>query len=257
MLRKFYKFEHTIFSMDTDILEDLGLTRSEVKTYVTLLELGVSSAGKIIQQSRQQNSAVHRSLKSLVQRGLVSYIMKGKHKLYSATEPEYFLKFIDEKKNRFESLLPKLKEKQKQQKEKTQTSMFVGKKGILEVYKKLLSVSGKEMITFGGSKETSDFMGLTLWMNIYRKRIANKLPLRHLASDEVKDTIADFTKMNLTTIRFLPKEHFSQFQETAIVGDYVAISVFADEGYSILIHNKRVADGYRKNFEMLWKQAKK
>ena len=242
--------------MNISILEDLGLTRSEIKTYICLLELGMSQAGKIIQQSNQQNSAVHRALKSLIQRGLVSYILQGKHKTYVATEPEYFLKFIEEKKNRFESILPELKQKQLTQSKETQTSMFRGKKGINEVYKKLISISAIEMITFGGSKETSDFMGLTWWMNIYQKRIANKLKLRHLASDEVLPYIKPFAKMKLTKIKVLPKEHFSQYQETAIVGDYVAITVFADEGYSILIHNKQVADGYKKNFEMLWKQAK-
>ncbi len=33
-------------------------------------------------------------------------------------------------------------------------------------------------------------------------------------------------------------------------------SIFAEEGYCILIHNRDVAEGYRKNFEMMWNLAK-
>tara|TARA_Y100000310_G_C20607984_1_gene776531 strand:- start:1186 stop:1350 length:165 start_codon:yes stop_codon:yes gene_type:complete len=50
---------------------------------------------------------------------------------------------------------------------------------------------------------------------------------------------------------------FAQFQETVIVGDIVAINVFSEDGYGFLIEDNQVADGYRKYFELLWKEAKK
>ncbi len=61
--------------------------------------------------------------------------------------------------------------------------------------------------------------------------------------------------MPFTKIRFLAKE-FAQFQETVIVGDLVAINIFTENPYGILIKDKAVADGYRKQFEILWKKAK-
>lgn len=242
--------------MDKSILEDLGLSQSEIKSYVALLELGTSSAGVIIEKSMLQHSVVHRALNTLIEKGLVSFIYQGKHRIYTATEPEYFLKFIDNKRKRFETILPELKQKQNIEKKQTKTSMYKGKKGIAEVYSQLTSLSG-ELLTFGGSKETTDFMGLTWWKGMHNTRVANGVPCRHIASDEVLPYIESFLKKKLTSMKFLPQETFGQYQETAIIHDYVAISVFADEGYSILIHNAAVADGYRKNFEMLWKIAKK
>jgi len=242
--------------MDIEILEDLGLTPSEIKVYVMLLEWRTTHAGKIIEETKLQSSVTHRALLSLIKKGLVSYIQQGKHRVYSATEPEYFLQYIDVKKKRFEKLLPELKKKRMIQKEETETSMYKGKKGISEAYYKIISQSAEEFLTFGGSKDTTDFMGLTWWKNMYAKRIANKLSQRHIASDEVFPYIRPFLKMKLTKMRFLPKEEFGQYQETAIIGDYVAITIFADEGYCILIHNRNVADGYRKNFEMMWNIAK-
>ncbi|HLC72391.1 MAG TPA: helix-turn-helix domain-containing protein [Candidatus Nanoarchaeia archaeon] len=242
--------------MEFEILEDLGLTNAEIKVYVQLLELGISSAKNIIYKSKLQNSVVHRALNSLIEKGLIHYILKGKHKVYTATEPEYFFTYMEDKKKQFEAVFPKLKQKQLSQKKETQTSMFKGKKGISEVYYKLISQSKGEFLTFGGSKETTGFMGLTWWKNMYLNRIKNKLHQRHIASTEVLPYIYPFLKMKLTKMRFIPKEQFSQYQETAIIDDYVAITIFADEGYCILIHNKDAADGYRKNFEMMWNLAR-
>ena len=62
--------------MDTSILEDLGLTQAEIKVYIALLELGSSSAGQILEKSGLQNSVVHRALNSLIEKGLISYILE-------------------------------------------------------------------------------------------------------------------------------------------------------------------------------------
>jgi len=242
--------------MDYSILEDLGLSKSEITTYTTLLKIGTSSAKDIIYKSGLQSSVVHRALNSMIERGLIGYVLKGKHKVYSATDPEHFLRFIDEKRKRFETLLPELKKAQQSQRKGAQTSMYKGKRGISEVYSRLTALSGEELLTFGGSRETTDFMGLAWWKRMHVARVANKVRNRHIASAEVLPYIGFFLKLRLTGMRFLPKESFSQYQETAIIGDYVAISIFADEGYCVLIQNADVAEGYRKNFDLLWGQAR-
>ncbi len=54
--------------MDVTILEDLGLTTAEIKVYIALLELGNSTAGPLVEKSGLQNSVVHRTLHSLIQK---------------------------------------------------------------------------------------------------------------------------------------------------------------------------------------------
>ena len=41
--------------IDTEILEDLGLSNSEVKVYLSLLELGETTSGPLLQKSGLQN----------------------------------------------------------------------------------------------------------------------------------------------------------------------------------------------------------
>jgi len=240
--------------MDIEILEDLGLTASEIKTYITLLELGSSSAGKILEKSGLQNSVVHRALNSLIEKGLVNFILEGRIKIYQATDPEHFRQFIDNKKQRFEQILPELKKKQSLAKETSQATIYKGKRGITEIYYKMISLKG-EYLTFGGGEPCVEKMGLTWWNNLHKKRVANKLPSRQLFDESVKPQAGQILKNPMTKVRFLSKE-FAQFQETVIVGDYVAINVFTENPYGILIKDSSVARGYKKYFEMLWKLAK-
>lgn len=240
--------------MDTSILEDLGLTNAEIKVYIALLELGSTTAGPIVNRSGLHNSVVHRAITSLLEKGLISYIFQAKRKIYQATDPNNFFDFIEGKKKKFSLILPELKQKQKFTKEKENASVYKGVRGLTEIYNIMVNQKG-EYNTFGGGHECAKRMGMAWWMNIHRKRIANKLQSRQVFDETVRPAEKEITSLPLTKVRHLSKE-FAQFQETVIAGDYVAINVFTENAYGFLIKDPKVAEGYRKHFELLWKQAK-
>lgn len=242
--------------MDTTILEDLGLTQAEIKTYLALLKLGSSTAGNILEKSGLQNSVVHRSLHALIEKGLISYILSGRRKIYQATDPNNFINFIEDKKVRFTQLLPELKNLQLFANQTTSAELFKGKKGISEMYISILNRGGKEYNTFGGgSRVTFDVMGDTWWRNLHRKRIDKKIKSRQLFDETLQKFGKELNKLPLTNIHFLPKE-FEQLQETVILGEQVGIAIFAQNPYGVLIRDNAVAEGYRKQFELLWGMAK-
>ena len=241
--------------MDVTILEDLGLTQAEIKVYLALLELGSTTAGQILKKSNLQNSVVHRALNTLIDKGLINFILDGKRKVYQATDPENFYNFIDDKRKRFEQILPELKVKQKLAKKQEQASVFRGKRGINELYNTLLNSGGKEHNTFGGgTRVTHDIMGETWWKNLHARRISKKIKCRQVFDETIRIFGEELNKNKLTNIKFLSSK-FEQLQETIIIGDYVGIVIFTENAYGILIKDKLVADGYRKQFEILWKQA--
>ena len=92
--------------MDTQILEDIGLTNAEIKVYLALLELGTSSAGYILDRSGLQNSVVHMTLNKLIDKGFITFVKEGKRNHYQAANPNHIIEFINQKKERFQSLLP-------------------------------------------------------------------------------------------------------------------------------------------------------
>src|SRR3989344_8718342 len=99
--------------METEILEDIGMTQGEIKVYLALLELGETTAGFIKKKTKLQNSVVHLCLGNLIDKGMVSYVEKGRRKFYAATEPEHLLRFLDEKRRKLQEILPALIQKQK------------------------------------------------------------------------------------------------------------------------------------------------
>jgi HTH-type transcriptional regulator, sugar sensing transcriptional regulator len=244
-------------AMDTSILEDLGLTRAEISIYIALLELGSTSAGSILDKSKLQNSVVHRALNSLIEKGLVSYIMQGKHKVYQATDPENFDDFIDDKRKRFHQLLPELKQKQSFAQESNAATIYKGIRGINEVYTKILNSCGNEYLTYGGGKQVCyAVMGEHWWKNLHTKRISKKLPSRQVFDESIRTFGEQLRRRSKSQVRFLSQE-FEQLTETVICGNYVAIVIFTEDPYALLIENEAVIESYKKNFEILWKKAKK
>jgi len=241
--------------MDTQILEDLGLTGAEIKTYLALLDLGSTTAGPILEKAGLHNSVVHRCLHTLATKGLISYVLEGKRKVYAATDPEQFLRYIEEKKQSFTKLLPELKARQQIHKKQEEATLYRGIRGVAQVYHFLVTQKGNEYNTYGGGEECAKRMGLSWWINLHTRRVENKIHARQLFDASVKSQAGAITSKPLTKVRYLSAE-FASFQETVIVGDYVAVSVFTENPYSFLMHDAKVAESYRKYFEALWKMAK-
>ncbi|MEK6889392.1 MAG: helix-turn-helix domain-containing protein [Nanoarchaeota archaeon] len=242
--------------MDTSVLEDLGLTHGEMKVYITLSELGSSVAGPIIEKTGLQNSVVHRALNSLIAKGLIAFLIEGRGKIYQISNPRNFLDYLEEKKRKFEEIIPELERRKKEAKEKKEAVTFMGKKGLNQMYTQLINSGGKEYNTFGGGKNvTYDVMGEIWWRNFHIKRIAKKIRSRQIFDETLRNYGEELNKLSYTKIRFLPKE-FEQLTETIIIGDCVGIAIFTENPYGVVITDKTVVEGYKKQFELIWKLTK-
>jgi len=83
-------------------LEEIGLNKSEIKVYLSLLKLGSSSTGPIISESKTANSKIYEVLEKLIQKGLVSHFTKENVKYYKAASPKMILEYLNEKKKTIE-----------------------------------------------------------------------------------------------------------------------------------------------------------
>ena len=110
------------------VLEEIGLTQSEVKVYLALLELETSKSGEIIKKSGLHSSVVFNALKSLSNKGLINSILKGKVKEYNAVSPNILLNILDEKRTKIKEILPHLKITEKRGKQ--EAVIYYGVKGI-------------------------------------------------------------------------------------------------------------------------------
>src|SRR3989338_4958097 len=102
-------------NMDIKLLEDIGLTKSEIQVYLALLELGSSSTGKIVDKSKASSSKIYELLDKLMQKGLVSFIIKSGVKYFEAAPPDRIMDYMKEKeeniihqKNVLKEIIPQL-----------------------------------------------------------------------------------------------------------------------------------------------------
>ena len=238
--------------MDTKILEDIGLTNAEIKIYLALLELGTSTAGPILEKSGLQNSVVHMTLNKLIDKGFVTFVKEGKRNHYQATNPKHITDYINEKKERFEEILPELLLKQKIAKEKPEIITFRGIKGIKELLLELLAAGGKEHHTFGSSVK-SLMLGDAWWVNYHKKRAAKGIHARLIFNKSLASWKAE-AKYPKSEVRYT-RAGFEPLTETIIRNDKIGVIVWTDKPLGMIIHQKEAAESYDEFFQLMWKTA--
>jgi HTH-type transcriptional regulator, sugar sensing transcriptional regulator len=240
--------------MDTSILEDIGLTNAEIKIYLALLELGQATAGPVIKRTKLQNSVVHMTLAKLVEKGLVSFIIKGKIKHYQATDPSNITEFIEDKKRRFEQILPELLLKQRST-VKQSAEVYEGFKGFKTMLYDLIKdgKKGDEFLFFSFyTHNPDDFDNVYTFYNEYeKKRKELGLKVKGIASKEIKSKFQSRDIRNILFVDFPVPLNISVFKNKVI------FTPWEDERVSFLIHSRQLANSYRKYFYSIWKKYKK
>ena len=239
--------------MNTKVLEDLGFTVSEIKVYLALLELGITTAGPIIEKSGLQNSVVHMTLNNLVNKGFVSFVKEGQRNHYQATNPQHISEYIDEKKRQFEELLPDLISKQQTAKERSEIVAFRGIKGVKELLHELLEAGGKEHHAFGSTTKGL-MLGDAFWINYHKKRAEKGINAKLLFNESLR-TWVGANKAPKAEYKF-SKAGFEPITETIIRNDKIGIIIYTEIPVGILIRSKAAAVSYDTFFALLWKIAK-
>lgn len=90
-------------------LENLNLSPNEAKVYLSLLQIGQTSAGKIIKMTRLHRSVVYETLDKLINRKLIFKITKKKIAHFQALSPDRLLEDSETQLKTAQSLVPHLK----------------------------------------------------------------------------------------------------------------------------------------------------
>lgn len=238
--------------MNLELIEQLGLTRTEAKIYTVLLDLGSNLAGKISEKSGIHRRSVYDAIERLIEKGLVSYIKRNNRTFYEAVEPQKLLDLIKEKEDNIKELMPELELKYKMSKEKEETTFFRGKPALKTVFDDQIK-EGKEILIMGASTQAPEILKY-YFPHFDKARVKKKIRVRIIFDERAKKE-EYVKKIPLADIRYVPKE-FSSFAATNVYGDKVSIVLWTEEPIAILIKNKEIAKGYRNYFELVWNIAK-
>jgi sugar-specific transcriptional regulator TrmB len=234
-------------------MEDLGLSKGEVKVYLTLLELGTTKAGQVIEKSGMASSAVHNSINKLVKKGLASYIKKGKMKFYHAVPPRQFIDFIDDRKRKILDILPELEKRQVMAKERQEAEIFEGINGLIAMLNFMIrgGRKGGEYMFFATdlkehakNKKVQDFFG-----QHDIERMEKGLVLKGLAPEELKPLFVKRKHLNMKYSDFPIPSGISIFK------DMTAFFTFGEKPVGFLIKSRQISEMYRELFNRIWERC--
>ena len=230
-------------------LVPLGLTNTEAKIYVTLIDLGRAQAGIISRKSGIHRRSVYDALERLIEKGLVSYIKENDKRFYVPTDPQRVLELLKQTTTDVNSIMPALKAKYNEAKQKQETLFYRGIEGIKTIFEDQLA-SGKDVYILGAAKNANELLKYYL-PHFTSKRVSKKIKMHMIYAGPRTGK-----NVPMADVRFLPMEYANPVA-TNIYDDKVAIILWTYEPVAILIKNKDIATAYKSYFDILWKIAKK
>jgi HTH-type transcriptional regulator, sugar sensing transcriptional regulator len=247
--------------MNEQLLEEIGLTKGEIKVYLTLLKLGETTTGKIIEDAQISSGKIYEILDKLIKKGLASYIIKERTKYFIGASPNRILDYLHEKeksiKEKEQELLkeiPTLLAIEQTGKKEYETNLFKGFKGIQTAIFEALENSTKkdEVLVMGITSHKKEQYNL-LWQRWHHERINKKIICRAIFSDKNTDYYKDFKKMKFVNVKVLNGITPSAID---IIGKRVLIFTYGEEASCLSIKNPEIAQSFKAFFETMWKIAK-
>lgn len=243
--------------MNEKLLEDIGLTKGEIRVYVALLNLGQTTTGRIIEEAQISSGKIYEILDKLIKKGLASYMIKEKTKYFSAASPNRILDYLGEKEKEIKlkeqellKELPSLLAIEKAEKKAYETNLFKGIKGFeTAIFEALAGMTAKdEVLAMGIVSHKKEQFNL-LWKRWHKERISKKIVCRAIFSDKNTDYFKAFKKMRLTEVRVLQGVTPSAID---IIGERVLIFTYGEDSSCLSINNPEIAQSFRTFFETLW-----
>ncbi|MFA6461435.1 MAG: helix-turn-helix domain-containing protein [Candidatus Woesearchaeota archaeon] len=238
--------------MKLEILQEIGLSITEAKVYLALLEIGSGLAGDITKKAEVNRTNVYDALERLIKKGLVTYVITANRKVFEPLAPETLKDLLKEKEERISSILPELNQLFKESKAKEEATLFKGKKGVKSAYDLLLKEKG-EVFVYGAESRFADVLP-AFQKEWHTQRAKNKIRLNIVFSERVKERKQQ-ENLKWCKMRFLPKSY--EFPSTILVsGSLVITVVWTEMPFAFLIRSKEAVKSNLNFFEILWKVAK-
>jgi len=230
-------------------LEKLGFSPNEIKVYLALNDHGSSKAGTVAKLTGMDRSSCYNAIKTLQEKGLLSYVMIGKVKWFQATGPKRLLEYLREQEEDIKSILPELHARHKAVKVKGQVRLFKGIKGVKAVFQDIIR-TGKDNCVFGNEDQLEEKLPE------YQPQLIRQLKENKIFVRELVRTGRGTPTSNPKATRYVPAQVESPVV-TNIYGDKIALIVWTDIPEAIIIENAAAAKAYKNYFEFMWQHAKK
>jgi HTH-type transcriptional regulator, sugar sensing transcriptional regulator len=251
--------------MKSEVLEEIGFSKGEVKVYFSLLELGETTIGPLSKKAGVTAAKVYPILDKLAKKGLSTHVIKSGTKYFQAASPNQIIEYLNEKtkkineeKEEIKKLIPQLEAKKKLAENIQTAKVYQTYDGMKTLYNEILDLlaPGKEdFIAFTISDEEYQYKESEYFFQEYdTKRRELGIKVKLLAHTSQKKLMESMTKGDKNVI----VKYLSYKMPTGVIiyGDKVATLVWGEIPTAFVISSKQTSEVYRKFFQDMWKIAK-
>lgn len=242
-------------------LQKIGLTEKEAKVYLASLELGETSVQKIANKAKVNRATTYVQLEQLVEKGVMQAVEKGSKRYFVATGP-YALKNlirkrseeIDEKKEKLESLFPKLKTLHDKLPNRAVVRYYEGKEALQSVRELFLETKSKEIHGFYSEEEVLNVFEFQNRKEYSERRIEAKISYKGIYNP-ADESYHSAEKLPYTEIIPVSKDKYKFPCDISVFDDYVSISILSGLPSGILIESSSIAETFRSIFKLAYEAA--
>ena len=226
--------------MKEEILKSLGLSEKETKIYLASLQLGSSLVQKIANYARLNRTSAYDLLKSLEQKGFVSYTIQSGKRLYQATQPHKLIDMLKEREELVKKILPELNSLSGSVGKRPNVEVYTGKNGLKSIFENILA-EAKTFSCIASRNHLSKLFEFYLPHFVDRRK-KKGIKVRIISEIQPFDKKAPYKiiKRKIKTATWLYN------------GKIAMISLEEKEPIGILINEKNFYDTHQMMFDLLW-----
>ncbi|MFH1399948.1 MAG: helix-turn-helix domain-containing protein [Nanoarchaeota archaeon] len=246
-----------------EILERVGLTKGEIRVYLTLNTLGEATVGPIGAKSKVSKSKIYDILDKLIEKGLVGYITRNGTKHFTANDPQMILEYLNQQENVLKKTmhdvneaLPTLLAQRMSFTEKKIAEIYEGFHGIRAIREELMKTfKTDDTLLVIGAPRIANVRWEGWFLDFHRRRITNGIKMRIIYNADAKQYGSIREAMALTEVRYFGDGMVSPnwidvFPETVLFIMVLATPI------AFVVRDADLAKSFLSYFEILWKNAK-
>jgi len=244
----------------TQQLKQLNLSDNGVKIYLAILSLGKGNVTEIAQKAGLKRTTLYEYLEELLNKGLIFKTTDKKRVFYSPQAPEQIITLLEQKKADLETqkenikqIIPDLEKIYSQSFTQPKVSFYQGKKGIREIYWKILNThktiysifSPDNFFQLFSAKENQALLSLLYDQGGILKSLVAKTkePIPELKKKQYRKFVQS---------KELPG-NFKFETDLLVVGDKTALISFQNL-IGVVIEDQAIADLQKNLLKNLWQK---
>jgi len=254
--------EKPLFDIVENLLRKIGLTEGEIKVYKALLKLKSSSTGLIVKESRISASKVYVILDKLIEKGLVSFVVENNIKIFTMTNPENILEYVDKKqkemekvKKESESIIRDMKKSLRNYVAES-AQIYRGYAGLRVAFRNIIGELDKknDFLFFSVTGDEFDEKTIKFFNEIHDKRVERKINSKGIIDIDLRYELKKFAKQRRSyKIKFY---ELTLPSALSIGKTRVVFTLLGKNPIAFEIISKRIAQRYRNYFNRLWDSIK-